>query len=173
MDARPRAPSRAKVAAASVPRERRGHSFHRIRRAVPYGIRRVALARETAAVPARRGHPVRNCPRKGIAAAGTEPRPGRDPSTPRPGLSVAAPPSAWHRRRALAPKAHGNRLGAVPNAPRTLAGHRASRKRAHSPRPAVSGHLRSAHSQTTQPAQSHLIRTGGLRRRLTLSLSAY
>ena len=34
---------------------------------------------------------------------------------------------------------------------------------------AVSGHLhlRSAHSQTTQPAQTHPIRTGGLRRRLT------
>ena len=31
---------------------------------------------------------------------------------------------------------------------------------------AVSGHLRSAHSQTTQPAQTHPIRTGGLRRRL-------
>ena len=31
----------------------------------------------------------------------------------------------------------------------------------------ISGHLRSAHSQTTQPAQTHPIRTGGLRRRLT------
>ena len=31
----------------------------------------------------------------------------------------------------------------------------------------VSGHLRSAHSPTTRPAQTHPIRTGGLRRRLT------
>ena len=36
---------------------------------------------------------------------------------------------------------------------------------------AISGHLRSAHSQTTQPAQTYPIRTGGLRRRLAVRLA--
>ena len=34
----------------------------------------------------------------------------------------------------------------------------------------IGGHFASAHSPTTQPAQTHTIRTGGLRRRLTLQV---